>query len=170
MFFTMPCPSCGKPLKGRDDLIGRTARCPYCRTSVTVQRPDEPAEEEAEAAPADAFNFAPKPGKPVAKAEPAAAADTRGAVPAAKPKAASNRPKGPPASAAAPPHAAGQASGANRLRLRCASASWRRTSANSSGRCSCDGEFGGNDLDAVHLRQCCGVLMLGAVRTATHRH
>ena len=43
MFFTMPCPSCGKPLKGRDDLIGKTARCPYCRTSVTVQRPEEPA-------------------------------------------------------------------------------------------------------------------------------
>jgi len=43
MFFTMPCPNCGKPLKGRDDLVGKTARCPYCRTSVTVRRPEADA-------------------------------------------------------------------------------------------------------------------------------
>ena len=68
MFFTMPCPSCGKPLKGRDDLIGKTARCPYCRTSVTVQRPEEQAEQSAEDEPetaaAGAFNFEAKPGRP----------------------------------------------------------------------------------------------------------
>ena len=62
MFFTMPCSSCGKPLKGRDDLIGKTARCPYCRTSVTVQRPEEPspeaAAEQPEVAAGDAFKFA----------------------------------------------------------------------------------------------------------------
>ncbi len=40
MFFTMPCPHCGKSLKGRDEWVGTTARCPYCRGSVTVERPD----------------------------------------------------------------------------------------------------------------------------------
>lgn len=63
MFFTMPCPSCGKPLKGRDDLVGKTARCPYCRTSVTVRRPEESAPAAAEA---DEFNFGAKPSKPAA--------------------------------------------------------------------------------------------------------
>jgi hypothetical protein len=43
MFFTMPCPNCGKPLKGRDDLVGRSARCPYCRSSVVVTKPAEGA-------------------------------------------------------------------------------------------------------------------------------
>ncbi len=49
MFFTMPCPNCGKPLKGRDDLLGRTARCPYCRSSVVVKRPEDPSPAAAEA-------------------------------------------------------------------------------------------------------------------------
>ncbi len=49
MFFTMPCPQCGKSLKGRDDLVGRTARCPYCRTNVVVSRPtDVPDQRSAE--------------------------------------------------------------------------------------------------------------------------
>lgn len=103
MFFTMPCPSCGKPLKGRDDLIGKTARCPYCRTSVTVQRPEEPAEDaaagEPEPAAGGAFDFALKPGKPAAKAETAAVtADTGG--PVVKPKAAPKRSAAAPATAA----------------------------------------------------------------------
>jgi len=106
MFFTMPCSSCGKPLKGRDDLIGKTARCPYCRTSVTVQRPEEPspeaAAEQPEVAAGDAFNFAPKPSKPAAKPEPAgAAADGGAASSAAKPQAAPKRSAAAPASAAA---------------------------------------------------------------------
>lgn len=106
MFFTMPCPSCGKPLKGRDDLIGKTARCPYCRTSVTVRRPDEPADEavaeEPEAAAGDAFNFGSKPGKPAAKPEIAASAATvGGGGPTAKPKAAPRRSAAATASAAA---------------------------------------------------------------------
>jgi hypothetical protein len=61
MFFTIPCPHCGKPLKGREELVGRTARCPYCRNSVTVTRPVEKPPEVApptargdRAAPAEA--------------------------------------------------------------------------------------------------------------------
>ena len=78
MFFTMPCPSCGKPLKGRDDLIGKTARCPYCRTSVTVQRPEEPAPAADEA---EAFNFGAKPAKPAAGVAGASAAAAGGEPP-----------------------------------------------------------------------------------------
>jgi len=101
MFFTMPCPSCGKPLKGRDDLVGKTARCPYCRTSVTVRRPDESAgeTEEPEAASGDAFNFASKPVRPASKAG-ALAADAGGG-PAATPKPPARRPAAAAASAAA---------------------------------------------------------------------
>ena len=90
MFFTMPCPSCGKPLKGRDDLIGKTARCPYCRTSVTVRRPEEPAEQPAEDQPetsaANSFNFESKPGKPGPRAE-TAGPTTVAPTSSAKPKA-----------------------------------------------------------------------------------
>jgi hypothetical protein len=66
MFFTMPCPHCGKPLKGRDDLIGKTARCPYCRASVTVQRPEATAAAPSPAEPSSggAFDFAPKAAGP----------------------------------------------------------------------------------------------------------
>lgn len=83
MFFTMPCPSCGKSLKGRDELLGRTATCPYCRASVTVQRPDE---KPASPSPDD-FAF----GKPQAA----------GATPQADtPPAAASRPVARPAAAA----------------------------------------------------------------------
>ncbi|MCX7403930.1 MAG: MotA/TolQ/ExbB proton channel family protein [Planctomycetia bacterium] len=40
MFFTILCPSCSKSLKVRDELVGRSARCPYCRHAITVQRPE----------------------------------------------------------------------------------------------------------------------------------
>lgn len=39
MFFTMPCPQCGKSLKVRSELVGRSARCPYCRGGITVAAP-----------------------------------------------------------------------------------------------------------------------------------
>jgi DNA-directed RNA polymerase subunit RPC12/RpoP len=76
MFFTMPCPNCGQPLKGRDDLLGKTARCPYCRTSVVVRRPDEaPARSTAEDAAARRSDAPPltrkSPGKATASAGPA---------------------------------------------------------------------------------------------------
>ena len=46
MYFTFPCPSCGKKLKVQDTAAGRKAGCPYCRTSLVV--PSPPAEPEAE--------------------------------------------------------------------------------------------------------------------------
>ncbi len=100
MFFTMPCPTCGKPLKGRDELVGKTARCPYCRSSVTVRRPEEAAEPEASP---EAFDFTAKPGPTSASsapktARPDAATSKR---PAGQPKAAKARSAPPPASAAA---------------------------------------------------------------------
>jgi len=42
MYFSIACPHCGKNLKVRDELIGNTARCPHCRGSITVQRPEAP--------------------------------------------------------------------------------------------------------------------------------
>ena len=43
MFFTMKCPQCAKSLKVRSDLVGRSARCPYCRTAVAVTAPEPPS-------------------------------------------------------------------------------------------------------------------------------
>jgi len=40
MYFTMSCPDCDKSLKVRDELVGKTARCPHCRSSITVKRPE----------------------------------------------------------------------------------------------------------------------------------
>ncbi|MEI7780881.1 MAG: hypothetical protein WCJ18_03015, partial [Planctomycetota bacterium] len=37
----MPCPHCSKSLKVRSELVGRSARCPYCRSTVTVTAPEE---------------------------------------------------------------------------------------------------------------------------------
>lgn len=82
MFFTMPCPHCGKSLKGRDDLVGRTARCPYCHSSVVVTKPDDVAaagEEEPDPSGRSAFAFESKPSKPSVKtsAEPSGAATAK---------------------------------------------------------------------------------------------
>jgi hypothetical protein len=41
MFFSMPCPQCGKSLKVRGELVGRSARCPYCRGTITVTAPED---------------------------------------------------------------------------------------------------------------------------------
>jgi len=43
MYFTFPCPQCGKKLKVREEVSGRKAPCPYCKTSILVPAP--PAEE-----------------------------------------------------------------------------------------------------------------------------
>jgi hypothetical protein len=102
MFFTMPCPHCGKPLKGRDELIGKTARCPYCRASVTVRRPEAAAAEPAGEPAADEFNFTDKPAK---ASEPAAAPAVTPAKspapPTAKPRPARGKAAPPPAPEAA---------------------------------------------------------------------
>ena len=42
MYFTMSCPDCDKSLKVRDELVGKTARCPHCRSSINVKRPVAP--------------------------------------------------------------------------------------------------------------------------------
>jgi len=42
MYFTMPCPNCQRNLRASQELIGKTARCPYCRSVVTVQPPLPP--------------------------------------------------------------------------------------------------------------------------------
>ena len=39
----MSCPDCDKSLKVRDELIGKTARCPHCRSSITVKAPEKTA-------------------------------------------------------------------------------------------------------------------------------
>ena len=39
----MSCPDCDKSLKVRDELVGKTARCPHCRSSITVKRPEAAA-------------------------------------------------------------------------------------------------------------------------------
>ena len=43
MFFTMKCPECAKSLKVRSELVGRSARCPYCRAAITVDLPESPS-------------------------------------------------------------------------------------------------------------------------------
>lgn len=63
----MACPHCGKKLKVRDDLVGRTARCPHCRGAVAVQRPssnelDQLDQEEERSV--DLFGSAPAAPKP----------------------------------------------------------------------------------------------------------
>ncbi len=88
MFFTMPCPGCGKPLKGRDDLIGRSARCPYCRSAVTVQRPTvsvvSPEPDEPDGPTTVAVDITTKPVKPAGKTGGSTSASRR-AKPSAKP-------------------------------------------------------------------------------------
>jgi hypothetical protein len=73
MFFTMPCPSCGKSLKVRSELVGRSARCPYCRATVTVAAPEEK--------PADAPAIQASPTAPSSGAAAKAATRPRAAAP-----------------------------------------------------------------------------------------
>jgi hypothetical protein len=41
MYFTFPCPSCGKKLKVQEETAGRKCGCPYCKSSITVPQPPE---------------------------------------------------------------------------------------------------------------------------------
>ena len=36
MYFTFACTNCGKSLRGREENAGRKARCPYCKSNVTI--------------------------------------------------------------------------------------------------------------------------------------
>ena len=42
MFLTINCTHCAKPLKVRAETVGRSARCPYCRGTFTVQPQEQP--------------------------------------------------------------------------------------------------------------------------------
>ena len=44
MYFTFPCPQCGKKLKVQEEAAGRRCACPYCKHSIAV--PEPPTEPE----------------------------------------------------------------------------------------------------------------------------
>jgi len=48
MYFTFSCPHCEKKLKIREELAGRSCRCPYCRSSIAVPTPPGFGEEQVE--------------------------------------------------------------------------------------------------------------------------
>jgi hypothetical protein len=76
----MACQHCGKKLKVRDDLVGRTARCPHCRGAIAVQRPSSnelDQLDEEEDGSVDLFGSAPAAPKPGAGVPPTAAAGKR---------------------------------------------------------------------------------------------
>src|SRR5262245_59771730 len=58
MPFSIVCPGCGSRLKAKDELPGRTLRCPKCRQQVTV-----PAAEED----ASAYLLGDEPAQPIPK-------------------------------------------------------------------------------------------------------
>jgi len=65
VYFSMPCSSCGKTLKVRDELVGRRARCPHCRATITIARA-------VPAGPADPLASDPLSGGDPAGADPLA--------------------------------------------------------------------------------------------------
>lgn len=73
MYFNLTCPHCSKGLRVRDELAGKTARCPYCKNPVTI--PHKQAEEPAPAA-FDLLSFDPLAAPPAPT--PAAAPTSRG--------------------------------------------------------------------------------------------
>jgi biopolymer transport protein ExbB/TolQ/DNA-directed RNA polymerase subunit RPC12/RpoP len=42
MYFKFSCTKCGQSLKARKENVGKKARCPHCKTAVTVPAPPEP--------------------------------------------------------------------------------------------------------------------------------
>ncbi len=42
MSITVECPSCGRPVRVKDDLAGKRVRCPDCGKPFLVEEPDEP--------------------------------------------------------------------------------------------------------------------------------
>ncbi len=67
MYFNFACTNCGKTLKVREELAGRRAKCPYCRSAVTV-----PASNPAEDSPTIETESV---GDPAMAVAPAAARD-----------------------------------------------------------------------------------------------
>jgi len=82
MYFNFVCSNCGKTLKVREELAGRKAKCPYCRSAVTV--PDRSATDEGVGEEPQTPSVAIGAGGPTAGSEPAArapAAATGAALP-----------------------------------------------------------------------------------------
>ena len=86
MYFSMDCPHCGKKLKIRDELVGKTARCPHCRGAIPVQRPAAAEREQTDQDEddlSDIFGSAPAAPKPTPGATPATPPGKRAATTAA---------------------------------------------------------------------------------------
>ena len=45
MYAKFPCSNCGKTLKVSEEHFGQTARCPHCKTQITIPMPESPPEE-----------------------------------------------------------------------------------------------------------------------------
>ncbi len=45
------CPHCGKALTAQSALIGRTAKCPGCKNTITIEAPSSPRPRQPQAAP-----------------------------------------------------------------------------------------------------------------------
>lgn len=105
MYFNFPCTNCGKNLKVREDLAGRKAKCPHCKTSLIVPEPaPAPADDFPPALDLGSMNF----NDPLAGFSPAgsaAAAPAGGLATAAAPApaAAPAAPAAAPAARAASP-------------------------------------------------------------------
>ena len=83
MFFTTTCTHCSKPLKVRNENVGKSARCPYCRATFVVAAPAEEPPLAVAATPAAPVSRAPSPG-----AQPAFQLQQPAREPAAQPPAA----------------------------------------------------------------------------------
>lgn len=44
MYAKFPCPNCSKTLKVSEEHFGQTARCPHCKTQITIPAPEAPSE------------------------------------------------------------------------------------------------------------------------------
>ncbi len=107
MYFNFVCSNCGKTLKVREELAGRRAKCPYCRSAVSV--PDRTSTEDVAGEEPQTPSVATGAGGPTAGSEPAARASAAaagaalpqiavGPQPGAGPPAIPRRPRVPPQS------------------------------------------------------------------------
>jgi biopolymer transport protein ExbB/TolQ/DNA-directed RNA polymerase subunit RPC12/RpoP len=80
MYFNFACSNCGKTLKVREELAGRKAKCPYCRSAVTVPEQSVPegaagdASESASGGVAATDSAGPRVGSEAGARKPTAAA------------------------------------------------------------------------------------------------
>jgi hypothetical protein len=92
MPISMQCPTCGKKLNAPDSAAGKRARCPQCKTIVTLPSPGgAPAEEVLEAEPVqapapadpDALGFGDEPAAPAPPPLPSGGFGDSGDIPLA---------------------------------------------------------------------------------------